>query len=121
MDKIISSVLAVGLPAAITSFFMGKSGISGAPAFNSSLKTIGRGSMYRGAAVLLAIATIASSSTEYTIEQILLSIFKHMISKGETYENVVEIINKTPISKSMKAYLKNEIKENTVQIENTIV
>ena len=110
MDKVVSDIAAIGVPALVTKYMMGVSGKHGAPAFTTSMKALGCGNMYRGVAVLGVIGLITKSGLEFGMENLATAVIRQRVREGESKEALIKQVEKLPVSSQLKAKIKQEIR-----------
>lgn len=74
--KVILDIAALGIPGLITVLLMKTTGLYGAAAFNTALKSIGKGNMYREFAILSFITIGMQRITEEAIDYLVISVVK---------------------------------------------
>lgn len=109
MDKVISKVVALGVPGLILIIAIGATGLSGAAAITTALAALGPAGMLGGIAFLGVIGLLSQGITEFGIDVIFSSVVKELYRKGETKDSILKKIAKYPVSKSLKLKLKEKI------------
>ena len=112
MDKIVSKIVALGVPGLVLLLAIGATGYAGAAAITTALCTIGPFAMIGGIVTLGLIGLISQAISEYGFEKIFVQVVKELVKKGETKESILTKINSYKISKSLKLKLKEELEEN---------
>ena len=112
MDKIVSKIVALGVPGLVLLLAIGATGYVGAAAITTSLYAIGPFGMIGGIATLGLIGLISQAISEYGFEKIFVQVVKELEKKGETKESILLKINSYKLSKSLKLKLKEELEEN---------
>jgi hypothetical protein len=112
MDKIVSKIVALGVPGLVLLLAIGATGYAGAAAITTTLCAIGPFGMIGGIATLGLIGLISQAISEYGFEKIFVQVVKELVKKGETKESILTKINSYKISKSLKLKLKEEFEEN---------
>jgi hypothetical protein rflaF_02228 len=112
MDKIVSKIVALGVPGLVLLLAIGATGYVGAAAITTALCTIGPFGMIGGIVTLGLIGLISQAISEYGFEKIFVQVVKELVKKGETKESILTKINSYKISKYLKLKLKEELEEN---------
>ena len=112
MDKIVSKIVALGVPGLVLLLAIGATGYAGAAAITTALCAIGPFGMIGGIATLGLIGLISQAISEYGFEKIFVQVVKELVKKGETKESILLKINSYKISKSLKLKLKEILEEN---------
>ena len=112
MDKIVSKIVALGVPGLVLLLAIGATGYVGAAAITAALCAIGPFGMIGGIATLGLIGLISQAISEYGFEKIFVQVVKELVKKGETKESILLKINSDKISKSLKLKLKEILEEN---------
>ena len=112
MDKIVSKIVALGVPGLVLLLAIGATGYVGAAAITAALCAIGPFGMIGGIATLGLIGLISQAISEYGFEKIFVQVVKELVKKGETKESILLKINSYKISKSLKLKLKEKLEEN---------
>ena len=112
MDKIVSKIVALGVPGLVLLLAIGATGYAGAAAITTALCAIGPFGMIGGIATLGLIELISQAISEYGFEKIFVQVVKELVKKGETKESILTKINSYKISKYLKLKLKEELEEN---------
>lgn len=112
MDKIVSKIVALGVPGLVLLLAIGATGYVGAAAITAALCAIGPFGMIVGIATLGLIGLISQAISEYGFEKIFVQVVKELVKKGETKESILLKINSYKISKSLKLKLKEILEEN---------
>ncbi|MDU5273068.1 MAG: hypothetical protein E6162_07685 [Finegoldia magna] len=112
MDKIVSKIVALGVPGLVLLLAIGATGYVGAAAITAALCAIGPFGMIGGIATLGLIGLISQAISEYGFEKIFVQVVKELVKKGETKESIFLKINSYKISKSLKLKLKEILEEN---------
>lgn len=108
-EKILAKAAAIAVPTLITKFGMKMSGLHGAPAFNTTMKSIGNGSMYKGVIGLGVIGLLTNSTVEWGSQKISVLVVRQLYRQGESKEVILHKIDIAPISHSLKAVLREEL------------
>ncbi len=111
LDKIISSVTALGIPGLILVVAMGATGYVGAAALTTALASLGPGGMIGGIAILGVIALISKGISQYGFQAIFIGVVNKLKERGETTDSIFIKIEKYPVSKELKLKLKEQLKE----------
>ena len=109
MEKIVSKIVALGVPGLVLLTAVHMAGYAGAAAVIAALSALGPGGIIGGIATLGVIGVITQGLTEYGMEALFSSVVRELIKKGETKESILNKIAKYPISKSLKSKLREEL------------
>lgn len=109
MDKIVSSVAALGIPGVVLVIAVGATGYAGAAALTTALAALGPGGMVGGLITLGVIGLISKGITEYGVDAIFTAVVRELVKRGETIDGMKQKISKYPISPSLKAKLNEEL------------
>ena len=112
MDKIVSKIVALGVPGLVLLLAIGATGYVGAASITTALCAIGPFGMIGGIATLGLIGLLSQAISEYGFEKIFVQVVKELVKKGETKESILLKINSYKISKSLKLKLKDILEEN---------
>lgn len=102
MDKVVSKVVALGVPGLILLCAMGATGYVGAAAITTALAAIGLPGILGGILTLGIIGLLSEGISEFGFDAIFSSVVNELYKKGETKESILGKIAKYPISKSLK-------------------
>lgn len=111
MDKIVSKIVALGIPGLILVTAIGATGLAGGAAITAALAALGPGGMIGGIFTLGAIGLISEAITEYGVDAIFTAVVKELYKQGETKDSIINKIKKYPISKKLKVKLKDSLEE----------
>ena len=109
LDEIAAKIAGIGVPALILVMAIGATGYVGAAAVTTALAALGPGGMVGGVITLLASGTILSAVTKYGIDSVFNAVVKELLKKGETKQDIINKIQKYPISKSQKLKMKEMV------------
>lgn len=109
LDEIAAKIAGIGVPALILVMTIGATGYVGAAAVTTALTALGPGGMVGGVITLLASGTIVSAVTKYGIDSVFNAVVKELLKKGETKQDIINKIQKYPISKSQKLKMKEMV------------
>lgn len=112
MDKVVSTVAALGVPGLILVTAMGATGYVGAAALTTALAALGPGGMIGGIALLGIIGLIAQSISKYGFDAIFKAVIDELQKRGETAESILSKIDKYPITESLKCTLRCKLTSN---------
>lgn len=112
MDKIVSRIVALGVPGLVLFVALSATSYAGAAAITTALAAIGPFGILGGIASLGIIALFSQAITEYGFEAIYVQVIKELIKKGETKESILAKIDSYKISKTLKLDLKDSLREN---------
>lgn len=111
LDKIVSKLAGIGVPALVLIVAMSVSGFAGAAAFTTALAALGGPLGMFGGAVLLGILVLLSKAmAEYGFEAIFSAVIRELIKQGKTQEELVSTVDGYPISKDLKLKIVDEIR-----------
>ena len=106
MDKIVSKIVALGVPGLILFTAIGATGYAGAAAMTTALAALGPGGMFGGVITLIAASLITDAVSEYGFEKIFGAVIKELYKGGETPEGLIDKIERYPVTKRLKRELK---------------
>lgn len=109
MEKVISKVVALGVPGLVLLIAMGATGLAGGAAITTALAALGPFGILGGIATLGVIGLVSQGVTEYGFDVIFTGVIKELYKKGETKESILKKVQGYPISKSLKRKLVDEI------------
>ncbi|MBR3354577.1 MAG: hypothetical protein IKG47_04375 [Oscillospiraceae bacterium] len=109
MDKIISKIVALGVPGLILMTAIGATGLYGAASLTLALSAIGPGGMLGGIITLAVIGLICEGITEYGFDELFKAVITELYRKGETKATILHKIDQYPISHSLKLTLRETI------------
>ena len=112
MDKIVSRIVALGVPGLVLFVALSATSYAGAAAITTALAAIGPFGILGGIASLGIIALFSLAITEYGFQDIYVQVIKELIKKGETKESILAKIDSYKISKNLKLELKDSLREN---------
>lgn len=112
MDKIVSRIVALGVPGLVLLVALSATSYAGAAAITTALAAIGPFGILGGIASLGIIALFSQAITEYGFQAIYVQVIKELIKKGETKESILAKIDSYKISKNLKLELKDSLREN---------
>ncbi len=84
----------------------------GGAAIVAALSAIGPGGIIGGIATLGVIGIISSAISEFGMDAIFGAVVKELIKRGESKDSILKKIDKFPISKSLKAKLREKVNNN---------
>ena len=111
LDKVAEIIAGLGVPGLLLVVVMAASPYFGAAAITASLAAIGPFGMLGGIAALLVLAFIASNLTKFGFGQVFQAVLIKLKESGKTHEEILEKINGYPISKGLKAKLREFIEK----------
>lgn len=111
MDKLISKLVGLGVPALVLVIAMGSTGLAGAAAITAGLAALGPFGILGGIATLGVITLLSQGLSEYGFDAIFTALVKEFFKRGETKSSIYEKINKYPLSKSLKRKLREELEK----------
>ncbi|WP_159633207.1 hypothetical protein [Erysipelothrix anatis] len=109
LDEIAAKIAAIGVPALILVMAINATGYVGAAAVTVALAALGPGGMVGGVITLLASGTIVSAVTKYGIDSVFNAVVKELLRRGETKQEIINKIQKYPVSKSQKLKIKEMV------------
>ena len=109
MEKIVSKLAALGVPGLVLLIAVSTSGLAGGAAIVAALSALGPGGIVGGIVTLGLIGLVAHGIADYGTEAISCAVIKELLKKGESKESILKKISKYPISKSLKARLKEVV------------
>lgn len=83
MDKLISKLVGLGVPAVVLVIAMGTTGLSGAAAITAALASLGPFGMLGGIGTLGVITIISQGLSEYGFDAIFTALIKEFFKKGK--------------------------------------
>lgn len=111
MDKLVSSIVALGVPGLVLLVAMAFTGYSGAVAITVALAALGGPlGMLGGIGVLGLLVLMSKGLAKHGFEKIFEAVVKELLRKGETKSSILEKVQKYPISKDLKKKLEDLIK-----------
>ena len=106
MEKVISKLVALGIPGLVLLIVISTSGLAGGAAIVAALSLIGPGGMIGGVITLGVIALVVDAIAEYGVEAIACGVVEGLLKEGETKDSLLRKIAEYPISSSLKRRLK---------------
>jgi hypothetical protein len=113
LDKLTKKISWFGVPAIVflTVMSFAPAGVFGAAAYTWTLSAIaGPFGMVAGGVVLLFLSKNSEKITDFGIEKVLTLVLKEMNKKGTHKTEIINKINKYPLSNEMKSKVINHIK-----------
>ncbi len=110
MDEIIEKVAALGVPGLILVVAIDATGLVGGAAITAALAALGPGGMIGGIATLGVVGIIAGALTEWGFDTIFNAVVQELYKNGESKESILKKIEKYPISKKLKAQLREKLR-----------
>ena len=111
LDKVAEIIAGLRVPGLVLIVLMTVSPWYGAAAMTSSLAVLGPLGMVGGITVLLVLVLIARELTEKGFKQLFQAVLIKLKESGKTHEEILEKINGYPISKGLKAKLREFIEK----------
>ena len=112
LDKVVSSIVALGVPGLVLLVAMAASGWAGGAAIVTALATLGGpGGMLGGIGVLIVMALISKALADYGFERLFVASVKGLREKGMSNEEIIRKVEGYPISRSIKLRLYDELKK----------
>jgi len=110
MDKIASTLAALGVPALVLIIAMSVSGFAGAAALTFALAALGGPlGMLGGLAVLAVLVLISHALTSYGFDAVFNAVTTKLLAQGMTGEEIQQRITSYPISQELKRKLKDTV------------
>jgi hypothetical protein len=111
LDKVVSTVVGLGVPGLILVGAMATSGFAGAAALTVALSTLGGPlGMLGGVAVLGVLLLISKAITEFGTEKIYAAVIQGLFDKGMTKTEIRVELRKYPIGADLRSVLEDQIK-----------
>ncbi len=111
MDKLVSKLAGLGVPALVLVMVMGTTGLTGAAAITAGLAALGPFGIIGGIATLGVITLLSQGLSEYGFDAIFTALVREFFKRGETKSSIYAKIDKYPVSKSLKRKLKEELEK----------
>lgn len=111
MDKLVSKIAALGVPGLVLVTAIGATGLAGGAAITTALAALGPGGMLGGIVTLGIIGLVSEVIAQYGVDAIFSAVVKELYRKGETKEEILQKVNRYPISKDLKRKLKEHIEK----------
>lgn len=112
MEKVVSKIVALGIPGLILLVAIATSGVAGGAAIVAALAFLGGPfGMLGGIALLGLLVLISNAISEYGFEAIFKAVIRNMKEKGMTKEGILKKIESYPISKKLKLTLKDYLSQ----------
>lgn len=109
IDDIVPRIAALGVPGLILMISIKATGLTGAAALTTTLKTLGPFGMIGGIAILGLAELSSEAITKLGFDTIFESVVNELYKKGESKKSIIEKIDKYPMSNEMKNRLKEKI------------
>lgn len=108
MDKLVSIIVALGVPGLVLLVAMSATGFAGAAALTTALAVLGGPlGMLGGIAGLGSLVLISRGLSKYGFDKIYEAVVKKFLEEGETKESILKKIENYLISKDLKRKLKD--------------
>lgn len=117
LDKAAEVIAGLGVPGLVLTMLMAASPWFGAAAITASLAALGPFGMLGGIATLGILAFISKALAKFGFERVFQAVLVNLKGNGKTREEVLQEIDKYPISRELKLKLKEFI-ENCCMGEN---
>ena len=111
MDKLVSKIAALGVPGLVLVTAIGATGLAGGAAITTALAALRPGGMLGGIVTLGIIGLVSEGIAQYGVDAIFSAVVKELYRKGETKEEILQKVNRYPISKDLKRKLKEHIEK----------
>ena len=111
LKKAAEVIAGLGIPGLVLVMLMAASPYFGAAAITSSLAALGPFGMLGGIATLLVLALIAKALAGFGFEEVFRAVLIKLKENGKTCQEIMEEIDKYPISKELKRKLREFIEE----------
>lgn len=109
MDKIVSSIAALGVPGLVLTVAIGATGLAGGASLTAALAALGPGGMIGGIATLGVIGLISKGVAEFGVDAIFTAVVKELVNRGESIDSMLNKLEKYPISRTLKLKVKDEL------------
>ena len=109
MDKIVSSIAALGVPGLVLVVAVSATGLAGAASLTAALAALGPGGMIGGLVTLGVIGLASKGIAEYGFDAIFAAVVKELVKRGESIESMNDKIDNYPISEALKLKLHKEL------------
>ena len=107
----IFKIAALGVPGLVLVTAIGATGLAGGAAITTALAALGPGGMLGGIVTLGIIGLVSEGIAQYGVDAIFSAVVKELYRKGETKEEILQKVNRYPISKDLKRKLKEHIEK----------
>jgi hypothetical protein len=102
-DKLVGSIVALGVPGLVLLIAMAVSGWAGAAALTTALAALGGPvGMLGGVALLGVLGLISYGISQYGFEKIVIAVIKQLRKQGRKKEDVIRQVQSYPMSRGMK-------------------
>ena len=113
MDKIISKIIALGIPGLVLLMVVASGGLAGGAALVAALAVLGGPLGMAGGIVALGLLVlIANAISEYGFEALYERTVAGLRAKGVSDADILRAIDKYPISRALKLSLKETVRNN---------
>lgn len=109
MERIVSKLAGMGVPALVLMGTIHTTGYAGAAAITTALAAIGPGGMIGGALCLIAAGPIIDGISTFGFDTLFTRVVRELYKNGETKESIERKIRSSPVSKTLKAKLIYEV------------
>lgn len=113
MDKIVSSIAALGVPGLVLVVAIGATGYAGAAGLTAALAALGPGGMIGGLVTLGVIGLVSKGVSEFGFDAIFSAVVKELVKRGESVDAMAKKINGYPVSPNLKRRLNEELSKLT--------
>lgn len=112
MDKVVKSIVALGIPGIILLCIISANGLMGAAAITSALALLGGPLGMLGGIGAIGIAILISRGiATYGFDAIAINVLEELYSKGTTKQEILDKINSYPFSGDLKRKLREKLDE----------
>ena len=112
LDKVVSIIVGFGIPGLVLLVAVITAGVAGGAAIVVALATLGGPiGMLGGIALLGVLLLISKALTEYGTEVLLRRVIVGLKQKGHSRPDIMKAIDSYPISKSLKAKLREYVEQ----------
>lgn len=111
MDRIIEKLSGLGVASLLFVIVVNSTGYVGAAAITAALSAMGPGGMIGGITTFGVVCLVMEGITKYGIEKLLRELVAKLYIDGETKENILNKISKSPISMQKKLMLIKYVEE----------
>ena len=109
MEKIVSTLAALGVPGLVLLIAMSATGFAGAAAITAALAALGPGGIIGGIALLGVIGLVSKGITEFGFDAIFVAVVKELVKRGESKDSILAKINSYPVMPGLKRKLREEL------------
>jgi len=112
LDKVVSKIVALGVPGLVLLVAMAASGWAGGAAIVTALAILGGPlGMLGGIALLCVLALISNALAEYGFERVFEASVKSFRAKGMSKEEILRKVEGYPVSRAIKLKLRDALEK----------